>query len=122
MGRHDDNNAERYTIDIPADHTVHCSYDQLNYLVSSDREVNLMYLRQAELHLEQLRLVRGYVFLNEAFGYLHIPINAVGQVCGWISEPVSLGIDYETAEEYKDDPEIGLTIVHEGFILDRLPS
>lgn len=113
---------ESHAVDIPADHTVHCSYAQANHLVASDLKTNLMYLRQAECYLEELRLIRGYVFLNEVHGYLQMPISAVGQVCGWISKPVSLGIDYETAEAYQDDPEIGLKIVHEGYILDRLPS
>ena len=118
MGTHDDNDVERHVIDIPASHTIEGSYDQLNYMVSSDREVNLMYLKSVQNHMNQLLLMRGYLFVNEVFGHLHMPPTPVGQVCGWTKGPVDFGIDYSMED---DDPEIGFTITHEGYILDAFP-
>lgn len=117
MGKYDDNEAERHVIDIPVDHTIECSYDQLNYMVSSHRETNLLYLKSVQNHMNELLQIRGHVFLNEAFGRLHMPPTAVGQVCGWIKGPVDFGIDYSLED---DNPEIACTITHEGYILDHL--
>ncbi|GHU53688.1 hypothetical protein AGMMS49975_12440 [Clostridia bacterium] len=49
-----------------------------------DPEYNLMFLKAQQNHANDLLKARGYLFLNEVYQMLDIPITKAGQVVGWL--------------------------------------
>lgn len=52
-----------------------------------DAEMNLAFLRAQQRYANDLLVSRGYVFLNEVYNMLGIPITKAGQVVGWVYDP-----------------------------------
>lgn len=52
-----------------------------------DPEINLMFLRAQQQYANDLLQSRGYLFLNEVYNMLGIPISKAGQVVGWVYDP-----------------------------------
>lgn len=51
---------------------------------TKDPETNFMYLKQIEIHANDLLKSRGHLFLNEVYDLLGIPRTKAGQVVGWV--------------------------------------
>ena len=52
-----------------------------------DAEMNLAFLRAQQKYANDLLVSRGYLFLNEVYNMLGIPITKAGQVIGWVYDP-----------------------------------
>lgn len=50
-------------------------------------EANLAFLRAQQQYANDLLRARGYLFLNEVYNNLGIPISKAGQVVGWVYDP-----------------------------------
>lgn len=53
-----------------------------------DPEYNLMFLKHQQSYANDLLKTRGYLFLNEVYEMLGIPITKAGQVVGWVYDEV----------------------------------
>lgn len=53
---------------------------------TKNAELNLMFLKQAQNMFNNKLQTRGYVFLNEVYEYLGIPMTQAGQVVGWVCD------------------------------------
>lgn len=49
-----------------------------------DAELNLMFLKRQQSYANDLLKRRGYVFLNEVYSMLGIPVSKAGQIVGWV--------------------------------------
>lgn len=68
-------------------------------------EYNLMFLRKAQDHFNDLLQARGHLFLNEVYDFLDIPRTQAGQIVGWLKDSdgdghVDIGI-YNVQDERK---------------------
>ena len=60
-----------------------------------DAEYNLMFLKHQQSYANDLLKSRGYLFLNEVYEMLGIPITKAGQVVGWVyNEENPVGDNY----------------------------
>jgi len=59
-------------------------FDATSKCWEKDPETNLMFLRAQEQYANDLLVSRGYLFLNEVYNSLDIPITTAGQSVGWI--------------------------------------
>lgn len=58
-------------------------FDELSPEWSKEIDYNLMFLRTQQEYANNLLKARGYLFLNEVYNALGIPITPEGQVVGW---------------------------------------
>lgn len=58
-----------------------------------DSEYNLMFLKHEQNYANDRLRARGYLFLNEVYERLGIPLSKAGQVVGWIYDPDNPNID-----------------------------
>ena len=73
------------TVSDPNQISVYAKFfDPLNPNWKKDREMNLMFLRQVQNHMNDLLQIRGHVFLNNVYDALGIPRTSAGQLCGWV--------------------------------------
>lgn len=56
-----------------------------------DAEMNLAFLRAQQQYANDLLVSRGYLFLNEVYNMLGIPITKAGQVIGWVYDSENPG-------------------------------
>lgn len=54
---------------------------------SRDSSANLLYLKNVQAYFNDRLRIRGYVFLNEIYEYLNLPIIQEGQYIGWFYDP-----------------------------------
>ena len=54
---------------------------------SRDASANLLYLKNVQAYFNDRLRIRGYVFLNEVYEYLNLPIIQEGQYIGWYYDP-----------------------------------
>lgn len=50
---------------------------------NTDREYNLMFLESMKRFMNDKLKAYGYVFLNEVYTHLGLPITKAGQIVGW---------------------------------------
>ena len=72
-----------------------------------DREWNLMFLRQAQNHLNDILRIQKHVFLNDVYDAIAVPRTSAGAVCGWVAGSegdgyIDFGI-YDTSDSRKND-------------------
>lgn len=125
MGKHDDNQTHQVVIDIPDSRTIELSYDQLNYDMCSDREVNLLYLRSVQTHMNHLLMVRGHLVVNDVLDTLHVPRTGVGYSIGWLYNDihhhyVDFGPGVNAPDQDDNDAEIAVVLTHHGYILNSI--
>lgn len=75
------------TVDVPRRFNV--KFDGANPHFSNDGEINLMFLRSVQNHMNNLLQVRGHLFLNEVLDELSIPRTYEGQLLGWATPDMS---------------------------------
>lgn len=51
---------------------------------TKDPEANLMFLKLQQAHANDILKSRGYLFLNDVYKMLGIPVSKAGQIVGWI--------------------------------------
>lgn len=104
------------TVHVPT--KVYVSFDGESSNWSVDPEVNRLFLRSVENHMNQLLKVRGYVFVNEALDNLGMPRTRDGQLLGWTSgSHVDFGL-FDSRLELGD--RIGLALNIDGVIVDSI--
>ena len=54
---------------------------------SRDAGANIIYLKGIQAHFNDRLKIRGYVFLNEIYEYLNLPLIREGQYIGWYYDP-----------------------------------
>lgn len=59
-------------------------FDESSREWTKDSAYNLMFLKQAQAHFNDILKIRGYVFLNEVYKWLDIPETLAGQCVGWV--------------------------------------
>ena len=75
-------------------------FDESSRQWQKSAEYNLMFLRGAQAHFNDLLYSRGHVFLNEVYDYLDIPRTTAGAVVGWLKD----GDDGKISFGIYDDP------------------
>lgn len=76
---------------------------------SKDPETNQFFLRAQQTYANDLLLSRGYLFLNEVYDMLGLPITKAGQVVGWVYDdknPDHMGdnyVDFGIYDLYSDN-------------------
>lgn len=69
----------------PADYSDFARFfDERSDCWEDDPEMNLMFLKAQQKYANDLLMSRGYLFLNEVYDLLDIPITKAGQAVGWI--------------------------------------
>ena len=51
---------------------------------TTDAEYNLMFLRDQQRYANDMLRSRGYLFLNDVYKMLDIPLTKAGQIVGWV--------------------------------------
>lgn len=75
------------TADIKNEYSEYAKvFDEASKRWENDAEYNLMFLRKAEAHFNDILNKRGHVFLNEVYDYLDIPRTRAGQIVGWVKD------------------------------------
>lgn len=59
-------------------------FDNSNPMYRADRLLNRAFLTAQERYINDLLILRGYVFLNEAYERLGFPHTSEGQLVGWV--------------------------------------
>lgn len=59
-------------------------FDESNPNWEKDGSANYFFVRSQMLHLQNKLIKQGYLFLNDAYKALDIPITVAGQTAGWI--------------------------------------
>ena len=62
-------------------------FDECSALWEKDAELNLLTLRAEQNYANERLRTRGYLFLNEIYERLDLPVSKAGAVVGWIYNP-----------------------------------
>lgn len=109
-------------------------FDEFSAFWTKDPEYNLVFLKNQERYANDLLRSQGYLFLNDVYEMLGIPITRAGQEVGWIYDEknkysdsfVDFGI-YDLDDERKrlfvngQERSILLDFNVDGYILELLP-
>lgn len=103
-------------------------FDETSNCWEEDPEYNLMFLRAQQKYANDLLVSRGYLFLNEVYNMLDIPITQAGQAVGWIYDKDSpIGDNYVDFGIYQShrfvngyEPVILLDFNVDGTIWDKI--
>lgn len=79
-------------------------FDVGNPYRTDEKKWNLIFLRSQQEHANNLLRKKGHLFLNEVYGMIGVPATRLGQLCGWICDPMN-----PIGDNYVD---FGLTIIH----------
>lgn len=63
---------------------VFANYDERSINWSSDPQINALFLRQVKNFLNDKLRARGFLFLNDVFNELGMPLTPDGQLLGWL--------------------------------------
>lgn len=116
-----DENGEEQTVEVAekvSDGLYMVAFDENAGTWEPSPDINMCALRARQNWANDRLRARGYIFLNEIYEDLGLPMTKAGQVVGWIFDPkdpdcyVDFGI-HETYRAIKGDPENG----HERVIL-----
>jgi len=109
---------DQVTITVNVPRRVHVKFGDNSHHWSHDAEVNLLFLRSVQNHMNELLRIRNYVFLNEVLVELGLPRTYEGQLLGWSNGGhVDFGL---FTELHQEGGEIGLVLNIDGVILDAL--
>lgn len=76
-------------------------FDSSSNCWEDDAELNLMFLKAQQKYANDLLISRGYLFLNEVYDMLDIPITKAGQVVGWVYDKTKSN-DEQAGDGYVD--------------------
>ena len=76
-------------------------FDASSNCWEDDAELNLMFLKAQQKYANDLLVSRGYLFLNEVYDMLDIPITKAGQVVGWVYDKTKSS-DEQIGDGYVD--------------------
>lgn len=78
-------------------------FDEHSKQWKRDPQWNMLFLKGAQKEFYYRLISRGYVFLNEVYEHLGLPLTAEGQVVGWINDPEygSCTVDFGITEGFK---------------------
>lgn len=93
-------------------HTVIFDHHNTNYNGSSP-EYNMLFVKGVLNYLNSRLAARGYLFLNEAYEALGLPLTREGQIVGWTDDQVSWD------PKYNDNGTIEICFYVEGCIIDK---
>lgn len=86
-----------------------------------DYEWNRMMVTHVLLQCKRRLERKGYLFLNDVYGSLGLPLTKNGQITGWTYE--DLHTDFEwTLYKIKNKSDIGIKLYSPKDILDVLPE
>lgn len=86
---------------------------------SKSPEYNLLYLKQQEIHANDLLKVKGYLFLNDVYDMLGIPRSKAGQVVGWVyGEENPIGDNYVDFGLYEESNSESVNGYERSILLD----
>lgn len=83
---------------------------------------NEMFVRCALNYCRELCRARGYLFLNEVYEKLGMPLTRQGQMAGWIFNDEHKNDHMWTVLNYNDDYDVYITFEPLSDILDTLPN
>ena len=92
------------TADISPEYSAYARvFDESCDQWQNNAEYNMLFLRGAQEHFNDLLNARGHLFLNEVYDYLGIPRSEAGQFVGWLKDgdgdcKVDIGI-YDLSNE-----------------------
>ena len=90
---------------------------------SENPEYNIMFLKQQQNYLNAKLRNQGYLFLNDVYNQLGIPITAAGQCVGWLYDednPVGDNfVDFGT-NIFRGGRDILLDFNVDGMIIDKI--
>ena len=76
-------------------------FDASSTCWEDDAELNLMFLKAQQKYANDLLVSRGYLFVNEVYDILDIPITIAGQVVGWVYDKTKSS-DEQVGDGYVD--------------------
>jgi hypothetical protein len=94
-------------------------FDETSPNWSRTSEYNLMFLRAAQNHANDLLHARGFVFLNEIYRELGIPMSQEGQLVGWTKKGNGDGyVDFGIYDFESDDRRAFVNGLEKSILLD----
>lgn len=104
------------TVNVPS--RVNVVFDEESVWFTNDPEINRLFLKGVQTHMNHLLQVRGYVFVNEVLSQLGLPLTRDGQLLGWNN----VGhVDFGLFDmPFGADEPVGLSLNIDGVIVDRL--
>lgn len=94
-------------------------FDETSVNWSRDAGYNLMFLRAAQNHANDLLHARGYVFLNEVYAQIGIPMSQDGQLVGWVRTGSGDGyVDFGIYDFVSDDRRAFVNGLERSILLD----
>jgi hypothetical protein len=94
-------------------------------------EMNLLFLKLAEVYCNEKLKSKGYLFLNEVYDQIGLPRSKAGQIVGWVyDEKNPIGDNYVDFGIYKTsnasfvngyERSIWLDFNVDGIIMDKIP-
>ena len=128
----DDEKTEKVvTADISSEYSLYARvFDEASRRWQNSAEYNLLFLREAQSHFNDLLNSRGHLFLNEVYDYLDLPRTEAGQFVGWLKDgkgdcEVDMGIYDVTNERHRAfingyEKNIILDFNVDGIIYDKI--
>lgn len=96
-------------------------FDIHNRYWAEDDLWNQMFIRQVLAHFEKKLRVRGFVFLNDVYDELGLPMTKQGFISGWLYDENDKSILWDISEP-NSEGEIKITFISRKDILDVLPE
>lgn len=96
---------------------VHTDFDQMSRNWHADMDINQVFIRSVQAHMNNLLAARGHVLLNEVYDALGMDRTPLGAVAGWLFEnPVPITIN---VVDRRANGAVVLDIPDSEFILGR---
>lgn len=80
---------------------------------ASNSEFNILFIKNQMNYANDTLTARGYLFLNDLYGMLGVPLTREGQLVGWTEGPISWD------PKYLDDGRVDISFYAEGCIIDK---
>lgn len=102
-------------------------FDNSSTQYRSDRLLNKAFLQAQQNYMNDLLMIRGYVFLNEVYEALGLPWSKEGQLVGWVlkgsaeqmkAEGRDGHIDFDMYNPYNDPGREFVNLTNDAILLD----
>lgn len=107
----------------PTKHSPYAKFfDELSPNYTKNAEHNLAFLRGQQSYFNDLLRARGYVFLNEVYEALGVPLTEAGQVVGWVfdesNDQIDNHIDFGIYDLHSEQVRAFVNGVERAILLD----
>lgn len=107
----------------PTKHSPYAKFfDELSPSYTKNPEHNLAFLRGQQAYFNDLLRIRGYVFLNEVYDALGIPLTTAGQAVGWVfnedDDKIDNYIDFGIYDLHSEQVRAFVNGVERAILLD----